>query len=87
MIFSAPRAYPTHVRVYPRTEHSVRVTWRGISTTVDEEALEGYIVSFVFPKIIWASLRENLSSGFPSKRISNWFPQLLRLAKNFKFGP
>ena len=52
MLFSAPRAYPTHVRVYPRTEHSVRVTWRGISTTVDEEALEGYIVSFIIPMII-----------------------------------
>ena len=26
--------------------------------------------------IIWTSTRENLSSGFPSKRVSNQFPQL-----------
>ena len=75
MLFSAPRAYPTHVRVYPRTEHSVRVTWRGISTTVDEEALEGYIVSFIIPMIIGprreksrlrGSLQNEFQTGFLS---------------------
>ena len=33
----------------------------------------------------WASPRENLSSGFPPKRVSNQSPQLQRLAKKLKF--
>ena len=32
-----------------------------------------------------ASSRENLSSGFPSKRVSNPSPQLRRLARKLKF--
>ena len=36
--------------------------------------------------IIWASSRQNLSSGFPSRRISNpTTPQLQRLARKLKF--
>ena len=35
--------------------------------------------------IIWASSRENLSSGFPTERISNQSPQLQRLARKLKF--
>ena len=34
---------------------------------------------------IRASSRENLSSGFPPKRVSNQSPQLQRLARKFKF--
>ena len=34
---------------------------------------------------IWASSRENLSSGFPTKRVSNQSPQLQRLARKLKF--
>ena len=34
---------------------------------------------------IWALLRENLSSGFPPKRVSNHSPQLQRLARKLKF--
>ena len=34
---------------------------------------------------IWPSSRENLSSGFPSKRFSNQSPQLHRLSRNVKF--
>ena len=30
--------------------------------------------------VIWAAIRENLSSGFPTKRDSNQSPQLQRLA-------
>ena len=33
----------------------------------------------------WASSREKLSSGFPSKRVSNRSPQLQRLARKLKF--
>ena len=33
----------------------------------------------------WALLRENLSSGFLTKRVSNQSPQLQRLAGNLKF--
>ena len=36
-------------------------------------------------KFIWASSRENLSSGFPTKRVSNQSPQLQRLARKLKF--
>ena len=32
---------------------------------------------------IWASLRENLSLGFPTKQVSNQSPQLQRLARKF----
>ena len=32
-----------------------------------------------------ASSRENLSSGFPTKRVSNQSPQLQRLARKMKF--
>ena len=35
--------------------------------------------------INWASSRENLSSGFPTKRVSKQFPQLQRLARKLKF--
>ena len=35
--------------------------------------------------INWASSRENLSSGFPTKRISNQSPQLQRLDRKLKF--
>ena len=34
---------------------------------------------------IWASSRENLSSRFPTKRVWNLSPQLLRLAKKWNF--
>ena len=34
--------------------------------------------------IIWATLRENLSLGCPTKRVSNQSPQLQRLAKKLK---
>ena len=33
----------------------------------------------------WAKLLENLSSGFPSKRVSSQSPQLQRLARKLKF--
>ena len=32
-----------------------------------------------------ATTRENLSSGFPSKRVSNQSPRLNRLARKLKF--
>ena len=52
--------------------------------------LEGdlFAKSFTFPNaadFIWASSRENLSSGFPTKRDSNQPPQLQRLAIKLKF--
>ena len=34
---------------------------------------------------IWALMRGNLSSGFPTKQVSNQSPQLQRLPKNLKF--
>ena len=35
--------------------------------------------------LIWASTRQNLSSGIPTKRDSNPSPQLQRLARKLKF--
>ena len=35
--------------------------------------------------INWASSRENLSSGFPTKRDSDRSPQIQRLARKLKF--
>ena len=35
--------------------------------------------------IKWALSRQNLSSRFPTKRVSNQFPQLQRLARKFNF--
>ena len=35
--------------------------------------------------IIWASTRQNLSSGFLKKQGSNQSPQLQRLARNLKY--
>ena len=35
--------------------------------------------------VIWASSRQNLSSGFPTKQVSNHSSQLQRLAKKLKF--
>ena len=34
---------------------------------------------------IWALSRQNLSSGFPTKLVSNRSPQLQRLARKLKF--
>ena len=38
-----------------------------------------------FKWIIWASSRENLSSGFPTMQISNQSPQLQRPARKLKY--
>ena len=35
--------------------------------------------------LTWVSSLENLSSGFPTKRVSNQSPQLQRLARKVKF--
>ena len=35
--------------------------------------------------MIWVTSRENLSSGFLTKRVSNQSPQLQRLARKLKF--
>ena len=34
---------------------------------------------------LWASTRQNLSSGFQTKQVSNQSPQLQRLARKLKF--
>ena len=50
------------------------------------------LMCFIFTKLIitffyytWASTRQNLSLGFPTKRDSNQSPQLQRLARKSKF--
>ena len=44
----------------------------------NEQSTSGYIDDIDY---IWASSRENLSSGFPTKRVSNRSPQLARKLK------
>ena len=45
-----------------------------------------YVSGFVVVcNIIRASSQENLSSGFPKKRVSNQSPKLHRLARKLKF--
>ena len=41
---SAPKTRPINIHVFPRTEQSVTVTWRGVSIKNDEESLLGYKV-------------------------------------------
>ena len=42
---AAPMEAPQEVKVYVEGSRSVRVKWRGVSTGINEEPLEGYIVS------------------------------------------
>ena len=49
--------------------------------------LNGITVDFWFcfsTDIIWASMRQNLFSGFLTKPVSNQYPQLQRLARKLK---
>ena len=43
------------------------------------------VLANIFLRNICASSRQNLFSGFPSKRVSNQSPQLQRLARKLKF--
>lgn len=42
---AAPMEAPQEVKVFVNGKHSVRVTWRGVSTGIEEEPLVGYMVS------------------------------------------
>ncbi|XP_060585793.1 contactin-like, partial [Ruditapes philippinarum] len=42
----APILYPTEIHVYSHTSQSVRIIWRGVSTTSKEENLEGYKIRY-----------------------------------------
>ena len=42
---SPPMEAPQEVHVFVEGSRSVRVKWRGVSTGIEEEPLEGYIVS------------------------------------------
>ena len=56
----------------------------GTGLSLGFEQYIGFIV-FSASGVTWASSRENLSSGFPTKRVSNRSPQLQRLARKLKF--
>lgn len=43
--FLAPRMYPTEIHVGSHGSQSVYVTWRGVTTGIEEEPIQGYIVS------------------------------------------
>lgn len=45
VFFSAPRMYPTEIHVGSHGSQSVYVTWRGVTTDINEEPIQGYIVS------------------------------------------
>lgn len=46
-IILAPRMYPTEVHVHSYSSDSVMVSFRGVSTQVEEEPLQGYKASAV----------------------------------------
>ena len=46
LFLKAPLSYPTEVWVHSHGSESVRVVWRGISTSTAEEPLQGYIVRY-----------------------------------------
>ena len=54
-------------------------------TNSDCKALQTPNFDISFNDINWASSRENLSSGFATKRVSNQSLQLQRLARKLKF--
>ena len=63
----------------------LKVSWVGLQCVVVVFHDHTHLL-FANSKIeIWASSRENLSSGFPTKRDSNQSPQLQRLARKKKF--
>ncbi|KAL4229020.1 ROBO3 [Mactra antiquata] len=41
-----PILYPVEIKVYSHSAHSVRITWRGVSSTTEEENIEGYKVRY-----------------------------------------
>ena len=43
------------------------------------------VTTYSFIIVIWASRQQNLSSGFPTKRVSNQPLQLQKLARKLKF--
>ncbi|XP_022336470.2 contactin-like [Crassostrea virginica] len=45
-LHEVPKLYPQEVYVHSMSSSSVRVTWRGISTSREEETLDGYMVYF-----------------------------------------
>lgn len=45
VFFSAPRMYPTEIHVGSHGSQSVYVIWRGVTTDINEEPIQGYIVS------------------------------------------
>lgn len=45
-LHEVPKLYPQEVYVHSLSSSSVRVTWRGISTSREEETLSGYMVYF-----------------------------------------
>ena len=55
------------------------------AATATTMSLQFVRINFRILGNIWASSRENLSSGFPTKRVSNQSPQLQRLASKLKF--
>ena len=50
-----------------------------------EDDIDNVVIVSNIVGIKWALSRENLSSGCPTKRVSNQFPQLQRLARKMKF--
>lgn len=44
----APRMYPTEIHVGSHGSQSVFVTWRGVTTGIEEEPIQGYILRYWF---------------------------------------
>ena len=60
------------------------ITWIGLELRRRQLHWPSYIGG-ILAFVIWAATQENLSSGFPTKRVSNQSPQLQRLVRKLKF--
>jgi len=47
-ILPAPIFFPVEIKVNSHGADSVQISWRGVSTSVEEESVQGYIVSSVY---------------------------------------
>lgn len=66
--------YPTEIHVGSHGSQSVYVTWRGVTTGIEEEPIQGYIVSDrnVIAEFLWIKWKQS------NKRISLKY-QILKL--------
>ena len=78
-----------HVSASSQSLHFI-LSWRLYSSFITSGLIWSFTICIIqpyCPKNKWASLRGTLSSGFPTKRVSNQPPQLQRLAREIEISP